>query len=241
MVDWILDKVARSTSVDEIHVVTNARFAADVPSAGQRRRGRPRSTTTARPRTRTGSARSATSRFVADGGLDDDLLVIAGDNLFDFRLADYVDFWRAKGAASAARRLRRRRPRAGDAVRDRRRRRGRPDRRLRREARRPADARWPRPRRTSTTASTAAWSQRYLDEGNPPDQPGNFVAWLHPREPVYAYRFDGELVRHRRPRPAARGGQPDARSAGLPRARVRARSDTISTHADTDTSHVAVP
>jgi len=31
----------------------------------------------------------------------------------------------------------------------------------------------------------------YLAEGNPPDQPGNYVAWLHKREPVYAYRFDG--------------------------------------------------
>jgi glucose-1-phosphate thymidylyltransferase len=32
----------------------------------------------------------------------------------------------------------------------------------------------------------------YLEEGNPPDQPGNFVAWLHKRAPVYAYRFEGE-------------------------------------------------
>jgi glucose-1-phosphate thymidylyltransferase len=33
--------------------------------------------------------------------------------------------------------------------------------------------------------------QTYLDEGNPPDQPGNLVAWLHRREPVYAYRLTG--------------------------------------------------
>jgi glucose-1-phosphate thymidylyltransferase len=32
----------------------------------------------------------------------------------------------------------------------------------------------------------------YLDEGNPPDQPGNYVAWLHKRERVYAYRLPGE-------------------------------------------------
>ena len=31
---------------------------------------------------------------------------------------------------------------------------------------------------------------RYLAEGNDPDQPGRFVAWLYEREPVYAYRFD---------------------------------------------------
>jgi NDP-sugar pyrophosphorylase family protein len=31
----------------------------------------------------------------------------------------------------------------------------------------------------------------YLAEGNPRDQPGNFVAWLQAREPVYAYCFEG--------------------------------------------------
>ena len=32
----------------------------------------------------------------------------------------------------------------------------------------------------------------YLAEGNSPDQPGNFIAWLHTRAPVYGYRFAGE-------------------------------------------------
>jgi glucose-1-phosphate thymidylyltransferase len=31
----------------------------------------------------------------------------------------------------------------------------------------------------------------YLTDGNPPDAPGNLVAWLHRRAPVYAYRFAG--------------------------------------------------
>ena len=34
--------------------------------------------------------------------------------------------------------------------------------------------------------------RRYLEEGNPPDAPGNFIAWLHTREPVYGYRASGE-------------------------------------------------
>ena len=33
---------------------------------------------------------------------------------------------------------------------------------------------------------------RYFEEGNPPDAPGNFVAWLYTRGPVYGYRFSGE-------------------------------------------------
>jgi len=33
--------------------------------------------------------------------------------------------------------------------------------------------------------------ERYLAQGNPPDQPGRLIAWLHEREPVYGYRFPG--------------------------------------------------
>jgi len=52
----------------------------------------------------------------------------------------------------------------------------------------------------STLAATATYLyhrehlplvERYLAEGNPPDQPGNLVAWLYKREPVYGYTFTG--------------------------------------------------
>jgi glucose-1-phosphate thymidylyltransferase len=52
----------------------------------------------------------------------------------------------------------------------------------------------------STLVATAAYLyprehvplvERYLAEGNPPDQPGRLIAWLYSREPVYAYRFAG--------------------------------------------------
>jgi glucose-1-phosphate thymidylyltransferase len=33
---------------------------------------------------------------------------------------------------------------------------------------------------------------RYLEEGNPPDAPGNFTVWLYTREPLYGYRAEGE-------------------------------------------------
>ena len=34
-------------------------------------------------------------------GIDDDVLVVAGDNLFDYHLSDFTAFWRSKGVASA--------------------------------------------------------------------------------------------------------------------------------------------
>ena len=35
---------------------------------------------------------------------------------------------------------------------------------------------------------------QYLDEGNEPDQPGRFIAWLHKREPVYGYPFTSHVL-----------------------------------------------
>lgn len=34
----------------------------------------------------------------------------------------------------------------------------------------------------------------YLEEGNTPDAPGNFPAWLYTRKPVLAYLFEGECI-----------------------------------------------
>jgi glucose-1-phosphate thymidylyltransferase len=128
-------------------------------------------------------------------GLDDDLLVIAGDNLFTFSLGEFVRFWRSKrpGAASAlavhdvgsldlARKY-------GIVSLD-------PDGRVGNFVEKPDDP-------PSTLAATATYLydrehvplvRRYLDEGNPPDQPGRLVEWLCRREPVYGYVFEGEWL-----------------------------------------------
>ena len=92
MLDCLLDRIREVDEVDAVHVVTNHKFAALVRASGRRRRGTSSCTTTARRARTTGSARSATSASSSSSaGLDgDDLLVIAGDNLFDYSLADYV-------------------------------------------------------------------------------------------------------------------------------------------------------
>ena len=35
---------------------------------------------------------------------------------------------------------------------------------------------------------------QYLAEGNDPDEPGRFIAWLHKREPVYGYPFTSHVL-----------------------------------------------
>jgi glucose-1-phosphate thymidylyltransferase len=189
MVDWVLGKV-RETEADEIHLVTNARFAPDFERWAEGRDVRVHDDGTTSNDDRLGAIGDI--RFVLEQtGFDDDLLVIAGDNLFDFSLADYVAYWRGKEGGSCLAvydvgdielaKLYGVVEVDGD------------DRIVGFVEKPPAPA--------STLAATATYLytrehagliERYLEEGNPPDQPGNFVAWLHTRAPVYAYRFAGE-------------------------------------------------
>ena len=93
-----------------------------------------------------------------------------------------------------------------------------------------------RPTRGSNLAATACYLfyrehlklvATYLEEGNSPDQPGRFVEWLHGARRCTA-TASRRVARHRRPRPAPRGGQPCARARGCPRA-TRSRAVWIST------------
>ena len=188
MVDWILDKI-RAAPIEEIHLVTNARFAPDFDRWANGKDVVVHDDGTTSNEDRLGAIGDV--RFVQErADVDDDMLVIAGDNLFDYALGELLDFWREKGAASAV------------AVHDV------GDRELVRKysiVELDADDRIvdfvEKPENPQTTlAATATYVyarepaglvSKYLDEGNPPDQPGNYVAWLHRRAPVYAYRFAG--------------------------------------------------
>lgn len=184
MVDWILDRIAE-TSADEIHLVTNARFAGDFE-----RWARDKDVHVHNDGTTSNDDRLGAIGDIEFVGLDDDLLAIASDNLFDYSLADYESYWRSKNGSAIAvydvgdRELAKK---YGIVDVD-------DDDRVTNFVEKPADP-------PTTLCATATYLYRrdhaalvptYLAEGNPPDQPGNFVAWLHKRAPVYAYRFPGE-------------------------------------------------
>jgi glucose-1-phosphate thymidylyltransferase len=184
MVDWILDRISE-TSADEVHLVTNARFAADFERWAADKDVRVHNDGTTSNEDRLGAIGDID--FV---GLDDDLLAIAGDNLFDYSLADYEAYWRLKGGSAVAV-LDVQDPelakKYGIVDVD-------EDDRITNFVEKPADP----PTTLCATATYlytrehAALIPTYLAEGNPADQPGNYVAWLHRRARVYAYRFEGE-------------------------------------------------
>jgi glucose-1-phosphate thymidylyltransferase len=189
ILDWILAKIQEVDEVDETHVVTNSRFAADFLAWA------PTDVVVHDDGTHTNEDRLGAIgdlKYVIDGAaIDDDLLVVAGDNLFDFSLSDYVRFWRGHENAAAVAIYD-----CGDLALaagygivslD-------PDDRLTSFVEKPKD-----PPSTLAAIATYLYSRRqlpliaqYLTEGNAPDQAGSLVAWLYPREPVYGYRFAGE-------------------------------------------------
>jgi glucose-1-phosphate thymidylyltransferase len=188
MVDWILDKI-REAGIDDVHLVTNARFAEDFERWAAGTGVVVHDDGTVTNETRLGAIGDI--RFVQESAdLDDDLLVVAGDNLFDYSLVDYIAFWRKREGTSAlavydvgdlelAKQY-------GIVTLD-------EDDRIVGFVEKPADP----PTTLCATAmylyarSHAALVGTYLEGGNPPDQPGHFVAWLHRREAVYGYRAGG--------------------------------------------------
>jgi glucose-1-phosphate thymidylyltransferase len=191
ILDWILDKLDGVPELDGVHVVTNSHYASRFRRWADERGGvavHDDGTSTNEDRR---GAIGDLAFTIEEAGIDDDLLVIAGDNLFGFALSDFVAFWRGKGIASSV---------AVHDVRD-------PalarqygivelagDDRVVSFVEKPAEPQ-------STLAATAMYLYHrdhvrligeYLAEGNQRDQPGNLIAWLHRREPVYAYRFEGE-------------------------------------------------
>jgi glucose-1-phosphate thymidylyltransferase len=190
ILDGIVESIEAVDEVDAVHVVTNAVKAPAFRAWAERRRGdvRVHDDGTSTNDDRLGAI--GDMQFVIEReGIDDDLLVIAGDNLFDFDVSELVRFWRSKGEHSVV------------AVRDV------GTKELARQygvIELDADERVvdfvekpDEPRSTLAAIATYLYGRRhipliktYLADGNPPDQPGLMVAWLQEREPVYGWTFD---------------------------------------------------
>ncbi|WP_435073499.1 sugar phosphate nucleotidyltransferase [Halorubrum sp. HHNYT27] len=130
----------------------------------------------------------ALEQLVDREGVDDDLIVVAGDNLISFDLGEFADFFEAKGTPTLAAYDVEDRERAksyglveldGDEVVN--------------FQEKPDDPK-------STLVSIACYAfpaetlpdlSTYLSDGNNPDEPGWFLQWLQGRGPVHAFTFDG--------------------------------------------------
>lgn len=196
MIDHLLDRIREVDEVDGIHVVTNRKFAGSFLRWAEAHEGAGVRIDVHDDETTSDDDKLGAIgdiRFVIEqAGIEgDDLLVVAGDNLFDYSIAGYVRWWRGKGEASAVAlydvgELELVKKYSAVELDD--------------EDRLVGFVEKPEHPATTLVATATYLFHRghvplvklYLEEGNSPDQPGHFVSWLVPRAPVYGYRFEGE-------------------------------------------------
>ena len=195
MIEYVLDNLAPIGGLDRIYVVTNAKFAGQFQQwADHYRNTRAKLDFTV---VNDGSTDDS-NKLGAIGDLhlvlvreavDDDVIVVAGDNLFSEKLADFGRYCREKKAPVLAlydvgelEEIKKYNSITIDG-----------DGRITFFEEKPKNP-------TSTLTgialyfypkSTLPLIRQYVAEGNNPDQPGRLVQWLYPRVPFYTWKVPG--------------------------------------------------
>ncbi len=190
ILDWLLADIDATGAVDGYAVISNHRFAGhfEAWAAARSLSVRVLDDGTVSNETRLGAVRDV--QFAIDAlGLDDDLLVVAGDNLLDFSLAGFIAYQRRKGTSCVMRyyepsveKLRRTGVAEIDGE----------DRILRMEEK-PAEPRshWCTPPFYIYRRSDVDLVKAGIEAGCGVDAPGSFIAWLAGQVPVHAYEMPG--------------------------------------------------
>lgn len=193
IIDHIVEKMDTVEELDEIYVVTNDKFAGHFEEWAKTAKSRVPITVLNDGTTDDSNKRGAIGdiAFVIEKAkINDDLMVIAGDNFFTYSLKEYVRFFREKDRDCVCVKVWEEESQLsqfGIALLD--------------EKGMVLDIEEKPAKPKSNTAVFAAYLYKketvplfaeYLAAGNKPDAPGNFPAWLYLRKEVYAYTFEGE-------------------------------------------------
>jgi glucose-1-phosphate thymidylyltransferase len=190
VIDRIFAELEADDRVDDVYVSTNERFAEDFRAHLEHS---PFEQPTLSVEETTEEAEKfgvigALAQLVEREGIDDDTLVIAGDNLISFDISDFLDFFeRVNTPTLAAYDVGSRERATSYGVVDV------EDDRVVDFQEKPDDPK-------STLVSIACYAfpaetlpqlDAYLAGDNNPDEPGWFIQWLYQRQPVHAFTFDG--------------------------------------------------
>lgn len=196
LIEHLVDALVETRFIDGVHVVTNARFAAQFGLWAETLRARGLTVAVLNDGATENANRLGAVRDLALAverhSLSGPLLVAAGDNLFDFPLSElFEDHARQPRTLVAAKhepdmeKLRR----TGVAEIG-------PDGRLLRLHEKPADP----PSSYSCPAlylfedAALGLLPHFLEEAPDTDAPGHFISWLAARHPVYTHEMNGERL-----------------------------------------------
>ena len=190
ILDWLIEDIEQSHLVDEYIIISNHKFATIFEQWATKR---PQAITvlndgTTSNETRLGAVRDI--QFAIDGKqLDDDLLVIAGDNLLSFSLVDFICYARQKNTTCVMRYYEesvQRLHKCGVAEVN-------ADDLILSMEEKPANPKshWCIPPFYYYTRSDARLVKVGIEMGCGVDAPGSFISWLCSQTPVYAFEMPG--------------------------------------------------
>ena len=193
IIDHIVAQMDTVEDLDEIYVVSNDKFAGHFEEWAKTAKSRVPIIVLNDGTTDDSNKRGAIGDIffvIEEMKIDDDLMVIAGDNFFTYSLKDYVRFFREKDRDCVCVKVwedESQLSQFGIALLD--------------WAGKVLDIEEKPAKPKSNTVVFAAYLYKketvpmfaeYLAAGNKPDAPGNFPAWLYKKQDVYAYTFEGE-------------------------------------------------
>ena len=193
ILDYIVDEIETIDEINELIIVSNLKFFPDFEQWGKKRKSRLKITVLNDNTTDDTNKLGAVGdiNFAIDSlKINEDVLIMAGDNIFTFKLADYYNFYKKTEKDMIL-------VKEMSSMDD-----------LRRMANVILDDNGqvtemeekPQNPKSSLAAfasyiykkETLPMIKQYLKEGNNPDAPGFFPSWLHKKKPVMAYIFEGE-------------------------------------------------
>ncbi|MEJ6951743.1 nucleotidyltransferase family protein [Natronospora cellulosivora (SeqCode)] len=192
ILEYILEKLRKVREVDQVYIVTNEKFYTHFTDWTSNYEY-PVDIKVINDHTTTNEDRLGgigdLYYVIEQEELNDNLLVMAGDNLFSFELTDFVDFHIELNADCIT-----------SFILD-------DQEEIKRMGVVEADTSnkvlsfEEKPERPKSNLAVPAFYiykkttipliKQYLDEGNNPDAPGNFVPWLITKKDVYTFKFDG--------------------------------------------------
>lgn len=192
ILDYIIDEVNTLDEVDQIYLVTNDKYTPHFEKWAENKKNIKPITVYNDKTTNNENRLGAIGDIqftIENANIDDDILVMATDNLFSFKLREFVDFQKDKGTPAVCvkeedyeslKRLGVVEADENNKII------GFEEKPEQPKGKFAAYAEYLYPREVVPVF------KQYIDEGNNIDAPGNFVAYLYKKMPVHAFPFSGE-------------------------------------------------
>ena len=195
ILEMVTDKIDEVSEVENIYIVTNEKFHAQFEEWSKTYKG-PKKIKVLNDHTTSNDNRLGAIgdlKYVIDNeGIDDEILVMASDNIFGFPLTDFTNAYRAKGTDMiCAHTIENKKELRSMGVAE-----------LDAEHKVTAFEEKPENPKSDLGVTpfylykkdTLPLIDTYLKEGNNPDAPGHFIPWLIGHKDVYAYVFDAVRI-----------------------------------------------